>query len=229
MRLARPLSSAFLLLGIAPSGLSPAAPLPAVERHGVLVTVAEVGPDRATIWVRGDGTTPVRLRYGPAGEMRPAIAVDVVLAAARDHTGYAVLDHLTPATRYAYEVGQDDSRARGSFDTAPRSDADAPARFVWSGDLGANGYCRDVEDGYGIFRTMARHEPDFFLFVGDTIYADQVCGLRPHVSGVDYVARTLADYHGKHRYNRADRVLQDFFRTTGVYAIWDDHEVTNNF
>ena len=65
-RLARQMSSALLLLGVAPSGLSPAGPLPSLERHGVLVTVAEVTTDRATLWVRADSTAPMQVRYGPA-------------------------------------------------------------------------------------------------------------------------------------------------------------------
>jgi alkaline phosphatase D len=229
MRLARQMSSALLLLGIVPSGLSPAAPLPAAERHGVLVTVGEVAPDRATIWLRGDRSTPLRLRYAAADEPEPAQEGTIVPSPARDNTARAVLSGLSPGTRYVYEATQDDATASGSFITAPARDADASVRLAWSGDLGGGGYCRDVEDGYRIFDALARRHPDFFLFIGDTIYADQVCGKRPHVPGADYVAKTLADFHSKHRYNRADHVLQDFFRTTAVYATWDDHEVRNNF
>ncbi len=228
-RLARQMSSALLLLGVAPSSLSPAGPFPSMERAGVLVTVAEVTPDRATLWVRADTNQPVRVRYGPAHDPDALRHADVALDSGRDQTGRAVLDTLTPGTRYAYEVRQEDARVRGTFVTAPLPDADAPVRLVWSGDLGGSGYCRDVEDGYRIFRAMARRQPDLFLFVGDTVYADQVCGARPHAPGADYVASTLAEFHGKHRYNRADPVLQEFFRSTGVFAIWDDHEVRNNF
>ena len=224
------MSSALVLLGIVPSGLSPAAPMPAVERHGVLVTVAEVTSDRATLWVRGDSSvTPVRLRYGPADEPAVPTEVELPLATGRDHTGRAVLRGLAAGTRYAYEITHDATRITGSFVTAPAPESDVPARLTWSGDLGANGYCRDVEDGYHIFRAMARRQPDFFLFVGDTVYSDQPCGIRPHVPGTDYIATTLAEFHGKHRYNRADPALQSFFRTTSVFVIWDDHEVRNNF
>jgi alkaline phosphatase D len=229
MRLAREMSSALLLLGMVPSGLSPAAPLPRVDRHGVLVTVAEVRPDRATIWLRGDHTTAFALRYAPADEAAPVQQTTIVPSPARDHTGRAVLTGLTPGTRYVYEARQDGVSAAGTFVTAPAPDADATVRLAWSGDLGGGGHCRDVEDGYRIFDALARRQPDLFLFIGDTIYADQLCGTRPHVPGADYVATTLAEFHGKHRYNRADHVLQEFFRTTAVYATWDDHEVRNNF
>jgi alkaline phosphatase D len=76
---------------------------------------------------------------------------------------------------------------------------------------------------------MTDRRPDLFLFVGDTIYADHTCGTTPHLPGASFIAETLGDFHAKHRYNRADRVVQRFFRTTPVEAIWDDHEVRNNF
>jgi alkaline phosphatase D len=230
MRLARRMTSALLLLGIAPSGLTPAAPLAVTERPGLLVTVAEVTSERAAVWVRGDdgSRAAVRLRYGPeeTDVRREAL---IALDETRDRTGRVLLDALTPATRYAYEVHGAASTVRGTFATAPAADADAAVRLVWSGDLGGNGYCRDVEDGYRIFRTMTRRRPDLFLFIGDTVYADQMCGSRPHVAGADYVAATLDDFYGKHRYNRADPMLQEFFRATPVYVMWDDHEVRNNF
>jgi alkaline phosphatase D len=230
MRLARRMTSALLLLGMAPSGLTPAAPLTPSEPPGLLVTVSEVTADRAALWVRGDdgSRASVRLRYGPEATDARTEAM-IALDETRDRTGRIVLDTLTAATRYAYEVHGAASTVRGTFATAPAPDADAAVRLVWSGDLGGNGYCRDVEDGYRIFRTMRRRRPDLFLFVGDTVYADQMCGSRPHVAGADYVAATLDEFHGKHRYNRADPMLQEFFRATPVYAMWDDHEVRNNF
>src|ERR1051325_2786317 len=171
MRLGRQLTSALLLLGLAPSGLSPAAPVPSSERHGVLVTVAETSSDRATLWVRGDATTPVHVRYAPVDAPRAPSERTLAIDRARDRTGRAVLDGLAPDTRYAYEATQDAAEARGTFVTAPAPGADVAARLVWSGDLGANNYCRDVEDGYAIFRAVAHHHPDFFLFLRDTLYA----------------------------------------------------------
>jgi alkaline phosphatase D len=84
-------------------------------------------------------------------------------------------------------------------------------------------------DGYATFRALAKTPSDFFLFVGDTIYADHVCGGVAHEPGYDFVARRLADFWAKHRYNREDPAVQAYFRRASVYAIWDDHEVRDNF
>jgi alkaline phosphatase D len=104
-----------------------------------------------------------------------------------------------------------------------------PVRFVWSSGLGGNRNCRKPGAGYPIFGALARVPADFFLFVGDTIYADQLCGGSPRQAGYDFVARRLADFWSKHRYNREDPAVQAFYRRTSVYAIWDDHEVRDNF
>jgi alkaline phosphatase D len=170
------------------------------------------------------------VRYGPADRGEAGFrALDVGLDAQRDNTGRIALGPLVAGARYEYDVTQADTRVRGSFVAAPEPDADSAVRVLWGGDLGGQGHCRHVDHGYPIFRAMARHAPDLFLFVGDTIYADHRCGVGPHVPGADYVATTLREFHGKHRYNRADPALQDFFRTTAVFPIWDDHEVRNNF
>jgi alkaline phosphatase D len=227
MSFARPVLFARLGLVLLLAGAAPATP---VDHPGVLVTVGEVRADRAMLWVRGDTSAPVRVRYGPAdGDPASVRAVDVARDAHRDNTGRTALGALVAGARYDYEVTQAATRVRGSFVAAPAPDVDAPVRVLWGGDLGGQGHCRDLEHGYPIFRAMTRHRPDLFLFVGDTIYADHRCGFGPHVPGADYVATTLPEFHGKHRYNRADPALQDFFRSTAVFPIWDDHEVRNNF
>ena len=105
----------------------------------------------------------------------------------------------------------------------------APVTFLRSDDLGGQGFCRRVDTGYRIFDTMARLRPEFFLFLGDTIYADSPCDQPGLVPGANFVARPLAGYRDKHGYNRADVAVQRFSRATSVYAIWDDHEVRNDF
>ena len=57
----------------------------------------------------------------------------------------------------------------GRFRTAPA--ARRNVRFTWSGDTAGQGWGID-DQGMYTYATMARHEPDFFLHSGDTIYAD---------------------------------------------------------
>jgi alkaline phosphatase D len=60
--------------------------------------------------------------------------------------------------------------------------------------------------------------PDFFMHLGDTIYAD-----------INGVARQLPEFWAKYRYNREDLSTEGCFCATSVYATWDDHEVVNDF
>jgi alkaline phosphatase D len=217
-----------ILFLLAPAGLSPAPTAPAPP-PGILVTVGDVASDRAGLWLRASGVEAVRLEYGPAVSDDLHGVRDIVPDATRDFTARVELTGLEPATRYAYTVRHGDEVVAGDFSTAPAPAEDARVRLAWSADLGGAGHCRDVEDGYRIFDAMAARAPQLFLFLGDTIYADQTCGNRPHAAGADFEARTLAQFHAKHRYNRADRLVQRVFRRTPVFAVWDDHEVGNNF
>jgi alkaline phosphatase D len=194
----------------------------------LLVTVGDVTDSSAVVWVRGQTWGRVILRYAPEGRGDEQSA-ELRVSPAANLTGKLRLEGLRPATRYRYAVAQNSDEVQGSFLTAPRPTATAPVRFVWGGDLGSRKRCRHVTDGYPIFRVLAELKPDFFLFVGDTIYADQVCNGEDRVPGADFVARKLPDFWAKHRYNRADPAVQKFFRSTSVYAIWDDHEVRNDF
>ncbi|HKC07718.1 MAG TPA: alkaline phosphatase D family protein [Methylomirabilota bacterium] len=207
----------------------------AAAEPDLLVTVGEVTDTSAVVWVRGVSWGEVTVRYEPLGraaaaEAGPAGARgDIRVEPSRHLTGKLLLQPLEPATRYRYTATQNAAETAGEFVTAPAATDARPVRFSWSGDLGARGHCRKPGDGYAIFRALAKTPADFFLFVGDTIYADHVCGEAEHVPGYDFVARRLADFWAKHRYNREDPAVQAYFRGTSVYAIWDDHEVRDDF
>lgn len=220
---------ALLLVGALVSAASAAEPR-------LLVTVGEVTDTAAVLWVRGIAWGEVGVRYhavarAPAGESAGVAGARGEIRVGPSHhlTGKLLLQPLTPATRYRYTVTQNQTEVTGEFVTAPAPTAASPVRFAWSGDLGSRGHCRKPGDSYPVFRTLAREPADFFLFVGDTIYADHVCDERERVPGYDFVARRLADFWAKHRHNREDPAVQAYFRRASVYAIWDDHEVRNNF
>jgi alkaline phosphatase D len=199
----------------------------APARTPLLVTVAEVRPTEAIVWARAPEAGPVQIEVGEAGDAAARV-VTRSAAPADDLVVRLPLAGLTPATRHRYVIAQGDERVEGEFATAPSPGEPARVTFLWSGDLGGEGRCRPADGDYTIFRAMARHAADFFLFVGDTVYADVPCGPES-APGAGFRARTLAEYRTRHRHNRADPAVQDFLRRTPVYAIWDDHDVRNNF
>jgi alkaline phosphatase D len=157
-----------------------------------------------------------------------------------DYTLAIPLEGLTPATRYRYYVfvgakGQEGTSieartaAQGEFTTLPDARSQAPVTFAWSGDLGGQQRCRRGIAGYPIFDVIRAQRLDFFLFLGDLVYADDVCPSPPNEPGADFRATTLAEYRARHRDQRAAEALRRFLEITPVYAIWDDHEVRNDF
>lgn len=204
--------------------------------HGV--AVGDVTATGATIWLRTDEEAEVLVSIA-SRELR------VETAAERDFTAQIRVDGLKPATSYPYVARAGASEVEGIFRTAPSPVDDAPVRFVFGGDLGGHGYCREEERGYAIFRAMKALEPDFFIANGDMIYADSFCpeerpdgrrnvpGSFPRIDApdVDWTdAKTVREIFLAHwRYNRADEHFQDLLRRVPVYVQWDDHEVINDF
>jgi alkaline phosphatase D len=158
----------------------------------------------------------------------------------KDFTLTIPLEGLAPATRYRWYVfagtkGREGtstearSVARGEFTTLHDAKSHAPVTFAWSGDLGGQGRCRRGASGYPIFDVMRNQQPDFFLFLGDTIYSDVVCPSPPNEPGADFRATTLAEYRARHRDQRGAEALRRLLGSVPVYVIWDDHEVRDNF
>src|SRR5438034_496209 len=215
------LAAALVLVALAPGPAGGTGP-------ALLVTIGDVTATTAVVWARLPAPCEVAVSLKPAaGEGGARGTLEITRRA--DFTGKLVLSGLTPATRYAWQARGGGETVAGEFVTAPAADARARVRFLWSGDLGGGGFCRPMDGGYRIFRTMALTRPDFFLFVGDTIYADIKCDRPGVVPGADFVATRLDQYRARHRYQREDPALQELLRATSVDAIWDDHEVRHDF
>ena len=192
------------------------------------MTSGEITSTSAVVWVRGLREEDVTVEVSAAGGA-PVPSVRARATAGTDFAVKAVFGNLSPATRYLFRARQGDDRAAGEFTTAPAPDDRARVTFLWSGDLGGGGLCRPLEGGYRIFDVMTRRAADFFLFVGDTIYADVPCDKPGFVPHAPSHATTLSQFHERHRYNREDAPFQRLLARTPTYAIWDDHEVRNDF
>lgn len=215
------------------------------------VAVGDVSSQSALLWLRTDGPASVQIEWATvsgwerASKLATVVApvlrtVSITTTSETDYTLTIPLEGLSPATRYRYHVlvGSADQTtrqvpaslvAKGEFTTLPDEKTSAVVTFAWSGDLGGQGRCRQGVSGYPIFDVIQRHNPDFFLFLGDTIYADNLCPSPPNEPGADFKATTLETYRLRHRYQRGAEALQQFLKTVPVYVIWDDHEVKNNF
>ncbi|NGZ59782.1 MAG: hypothetical protein CV081_04685 [Nitrospira sp. LK265] len=215
------------------------------------VAVGDVSSDSALLWLRTEGPAIVQVEWASLSVWERASKMGTVTAPVfrtaelmttgeSDYTLTIPLESLSPATSYRYQIliaprGQDSQRvptkvvARGEFTSLPDQTTSAPVTFAWSGDLGGGGRCRQGVGGYPIFDVIQRHHPDFFLFLGDTIYSDHICPSPPNEAGADFKASTLEMYRLRHRYQRGAEALRRFLETTPVYVMWDDHDVRNNF
>ena len=126
----------------------------------------------------------------------------------------------------------------GRFRTEPTSRRDVS--FAWSGDTAGQGYGID-ETGMKTYSTIAKHQPDFFLHSGDTIYADGVMedeiDLPDGTKWVNKVlidekrkvAETLHEFRGQWKYNLMDKHVLALNSACPMFMQWDDHEVMNNW
>jgi len=218
------------LLLFSPAFSTPATQPQKLVSHGV--ASGDVTDTTAVLWARADQDTTLMVEYATTSEFNDAQRGGTMqVSATTDFTGTVTLTGLQPATRYYYRVrpagAESTTSESGSFATASAPKQPHEVTFLWSGDLGGQGFCRQPE--YPIFAPMKTVGADFFIFEGDTIYADSPCPSPPNAPGADFKAATQEEFWAKHRYQREDRLLRDLLAVTPVYAIWDDHEVKNDF
>ncbi len=235
------LSLGFLLVGCS-NILLPAPPLPASLPNGV--AAGDVTQSSAVLWTRSTVTGPLTFTYTAAGSadgQRIVVAVD---DPQRPVT--VTLSGLQAATRYIYTAENAlGERASGRLRTPARLGVYAGLRFAASGDW------RGDLAPFAAMSNIPARDPDFFLLLGDAIYADIAS---PAVPGK--TAENLAEFRRKYAevYGSTDYLPgsghNDFLipsilwplpgrstenewarlrAATSLLAVLDDHEVTNDF
>jgi len=218
-------------------GAAAAAPVGPRITHGT--AAGAVTATSAVIWSRCDRAADlhVAIQGSKISESTaPALAEN-------DFTAKVTVEGLEPATTYSYRVwcvaGSGDAAAAGeavsaTFSTAPRTDSPQAVRFVWGGDVGGQNACRDRSEGYPIFHTILDQHPDFFIGLGDMVYVDSPCLAtgrygNQQIPGPANVSTDLPEFWAYWKYNREDAALQQVLASMPYYAVWDDHEVINDF
>jgi len=225
------------LLGL--SLISLPALLAAAETQPPLVLFGDPQPHSAVVWSRMPGATVmhVHVRLPGNGAWRK---FDAPVVAANDSSARVTLKGLLSGTTFEYEVwftggtADPEVKATGRFRTGASDQSFVPVHFAWGGDVGGQNICRDTVDGYPIFAPLGREKLDFFIALGDMIYADNTCLARGalgnvQVPGPTEPAAKLEDYWNMWHYNRGDVGLSTFIGQQPYVAVWDDHEVLNDF
>ena len=171
--------------------------------------------DGAVVWLRAQPDSSVSLQYGkdPA-LLSSASAAPVRVSSESDYTTKIALKGLDPATVYYYRAAVAGKKPGpvARFLTAPASDDLAVVKFCFSGDT------RESYKPFTIMDAIRAMQPNFFIHLGDTIYADR-----------GGAASRLPEFWAKYRANRDDAASQRLFSETSVYVVWDDHEVADNY
>jgi alkaline phosphatase D len=256
----------FLKLGAAALAAAPQNRAPAIitrddARPGVPCGVAsgDVADGQGIVWSRTDRPARMIVEYSTTASFAdPRRIVGPAAMEATDFTARVNLIDLPPGQRISYRVIFQDlgdlrlfsAPVEGSFQTAV-ADRAAPApaapggardvTFTFSADCVGQGWGIDTaRGGMRLYETMRRVEPDVFIHLGDTIYADQ-----PLVSEVTLddgsiwknvvteskskIAQALDDFRGCQRYNFLDDHMRRFNAEVPQIALWDDHEVLDNW
>jgi alkaline phosphatase D len=211
------------------------------------IAAGDVSAGRAVIWSRADRAARMFVEYSTTASFKDVRRVPGPAALdTSDFTARTVLTDLPAGQRIFYRVlFQDLADIRtwsgpqtGSFNTPP---ATRGVTIAFSADTVGQGWGINPEwGGFRLYETMRRVEPDVFINLGDTIYADQPVqaevklddgGVWKNVvtEAKSKAAETLADYRGNYQYNLLDEHMRRFNSEVPQVVIWDDHEVRDNW
>jgi phosphodiesterase/alkaline phosphatase D-like protein len=196
------------------------------------VASGEVRSTSVILWTR-DTNGSVRVQVSTKANFKTLVESKKVGAPkSDDRTVSTEITGLKPNTHYFYrfldlETGK--FSRRGEFVTAPRANANVDVHFAYSGD--SDGWFdpdtgepafNDFEVLDSVRQQATQFGAQFFIYLGDTIYSDS--SLSPFGP-----ADTVGEYRKAYKQNRSYHALRDMMATMSTYAVWDDHEVRNDF
>lgn len=209
----------------------------------------DVTADRAVIWTRADRPSRLLVEYATTPKFENALRrVGPAALESSDFTARVLLSGLPPGQRIFYRVRFQDladlrsvsDPVAGSFRT-PDAKPSRAVTIAWSADTVGQGWGIDTaRGGLRTYEAMRAVEPDLFVNCGDTIYADGPLASEVTLDdgtmwrnvvteSKSRVAQTLEDYRGNYRYNLLDEHMRRFNAEVPQIAMWDDHEVRDNW
>ena len=195
------------------------------------VASGDVTSSSAILWTRIDRNTSVKVEVWNNPQLKGKKAFQKTVpqvSGERDFTVKIDATGLAPNTAYSYRFKHDDADGAsfsevGTFRTAPSPDSPADVRFTYTGDADGTRLAGGAPafNEFEVLDAARLEDGAFWVFDGDTIYADSSFRAAP--------ATTLAEYQAAHRENRGYANLRELLAATSVYATMDDHEVVNDY
>ncbi|MDH3257060.1 MAG: alkaline phosphatase D family protein [Nitrospinota bacterium] len=215
------------LINLATSGITLGAE-PAFT-HGV--ASGDVTDESAVLWTRVNRKSKVKVEVAYDPSFNVIIFKDKKKARAKNDFTVKFFPDDLPANRtlyYRFHAGKQTSET-GTFKTAPYPTTWADLKFAYSADSDSfhvnpdNGF---LFNNFAVLNAVRAEQPDFFVYLGDTIYADGI--FRTIFLGLD-PSTTLKQYRADYKQNRDVTALAELMRSTSIIAAWDDHEIHDNW
>lgn len=190
--------------------------------------IGHVTTTSARIWMRGQPIVRGEKGVGKIGLFLYETLThsqEIELLPGNDYCGVADFDNLKPDSHYEIACVCEPHLQRGSFRTDTETGslrfAIGSCRYLfWDNFLRRDGLLGDK-----IFESILHgHEKnnlDFFLFLGDQIYADPLNFL--------WQLRSLREYYSAYRTAFSQPHLSRLLSHVPSYMILDDHEIMNNW
>ena len=188
-----------------------------------------------TLWTRLDGLERpalVALEVAEDTGFRKVVHRErVVSAGNRDWTARSRVTGLKAGEQYHYRFMTADRTSKiGRFRTSYPAGSHEPVRIAFFS-------CQEFIAGYyHAHRDLAKRDVDLVVCLGDYIYEQAFAGtgtsipaVRKDSSAADGEVQTLAEYRRKYATYHADAHLLEVRRNFPLVAIWDDHEVEDNY
>lgn len=189
------------------------------------VASGDVTSARAILWARADTAEQYKVEVFDNAALHPPKVFQGKMKTdeSRDFTLKIDATGLQPNTQYWFRFKKDEVVSDvGTFKTAPTPDTGANVKLAYTGDSDGtkvNGV--PSFNDFKVLQALQAGSPDFWVFLGDTIYGDSRFRTSP--------ATTLADYRAAHHEVRSYPNLRNLLASTSTYALMDDHEVVNDY
>lgn len=183
--------------------------------------------NRAILWGRTAKAAKVRYAVATDRKFQKVVKRGSIQALAVDNfTFQPVVKRLKPGTRYFFRFRAGKSQTKGRFRTLPSPTKNSEFDFSVSGDSDIfwTEPPEPQSEPFSLLRRIKETNPDFFIYLGDTIYSDSEAA---EEAGVP-LALTLEEKWKKYRQNRV-AATKALLRSVSTWAQWDDHEVINDY